>query len=140
MAIKYDGKQLAVLVEQVGKFMEKLPAEDLASLFQTNMNKAYRAGKAQRGFHAIRQKTNEDYEAQFVFQGCSEQEAVAAVWLCNQCAVATPNPVSYYVNLAVVGLLKGWSVDEVRYRLYQTCMANPRDELKTDTPEEQFFK
>lgn len=82
-------------------------------------------------------KTDDDCIAELltVFD---EDEVGEIFRLCKACG-ALEKSLDYYIAGAVADVKLGFSKDFVRYELYQTCMA-PRDELKTDTPEEQFFK
>lgn len=73
--------------------------------------------------------------------GCTADEAEDILWLCRVISMKKVRmPFNQLYAFANSALSAGDTPDEVRYHLYQECMVNRKDEFRTDTPEEQFFK
>lgn len=99
------------------------------------------AGQHSHRLYRLDTKTDEEYLSELltVFD---EEEADEILRLCRACSRHSfgVRSMDDYVKAVITDMNLDFPKDHVRYELYQTCMANPRDELKTDTPEEQFFK
>jgi hypothetical protein len=93
----------------------------------------------QHKHHMFRIKTKDDYLIE-LRQAFELSEIDEIYRLCEECARVTREGLEYYADTVVMEVELGFSKDYVRYALYQTCMVNRSDDMKTDTHEEQFFK
>jgi hypothetical protein len=92
--------------------------------------------------HVIDQETRiVQYRSTLTFLGCSTAEIDNIMYLCRQCSSRSLYKTAFdYVDFAITCLQSHETIDDVCYNLYQTCMSNRSDEMKTDIPDEQFFK
>jgi hypothetical protein len=129
MTIKWDS----------GAFLEGLQKAMPSSMVMTPALQA--AGQHAHRMFRIDTKPDEEHlsELRTVFD---KEEADEILRLCKACFRFGfgVRSVEYYVDAAIADIKLGFSKDHVRYALYQTCMANPHDELVVGEVEEQFFK